>query len=276
MKGGKMARRSSFGNMVRKRLSDITNFQPPQTKSSSFPENPVADFASAKDYIDHLVKEKMALVKLIQDKNKIIELSGNEIQHLRACVQKMQLQNWSLAQSNSHMLAELNMGRERMKALHHEVACKEALLKTKNSSSKGKVEMNIRRTEFQESEAVNEESMDNEDTKCCNAGMRRHISTSRSLGSLKKSNHHAEKEAALSKRRCVRRQSGFSRIRHEERMEHFSEIIDARFPVTAPVTSDTETEVEARRSFARPMRKAAGKVQSYKERPINVKMRRSE
>ncbi|KAL8485074.1 hypothetical protein ACS0TY_027392 [Phlomoides rotata] len=44
----------------------------------------------------------------------------------------MQLQNWALAQTNSQIIEELNMGKERLKALQHEIACKEVLLKTKN------------------------------------------------------------------------------------------------------------------------------------------------
>lgn len=38
-------------------------------------------------------------------KSKIIELSGAELQKLRVSVQKLQLQNWNLARSNSQMLA---------------------------------------------------------------------------------------------------------------------------------------------------------------------------
>ncbi|KAI3461380.1 hypothetical protein Pfo_018043 [Paulownia fortunei] len=298
MKGDKMAKRSSFGSMVRRRLSDITNSQP-QPKSPSFPEKLPPDAASAKEYIDHLVKEKMALVKLIQDKNKIIELSGIEIQNLRNCLQKMQLQNWNLAQSNSHMLAELNLGKERLKALQHEVVCKEALLKTKNLQLKEEVD--VQKTEFQEPEVVTKGSGINEDTRSCNASRRRRLSRSRSLGSSTISQQHAEKEAVVSKRRCLRRQSASSRIRHEEPTDNLFEIDDAKFPVVVPsdrpthevgpcslLTSSIEgvltdgscvsgLEAEARRtSIARPSRKAVEKVQSYKERPINVKMRRPE
>ncbi|KAK6138124.1 hypothetical protein DH2020_028141 [Rehmannia glutinosa] len=276
MKGDKMAKRSSFGSMVRRRLSDITNSLP-QHKSSSFPENLPLDDASAKEYIDHLVKEKMALVKLIQDKNKIIELSGIEIQNLRTCLQKMQLQNWNLAQSNSHMLAELNMGKERLKALHHEVACKEALLKTKKSQVKVSSHDSSYSLGLKEPEVVTKEPG------------RRRLSRSRSLGSSSISHQHAEKEAVVSKRRCLRRQSASSRIRHEEPTDKLFEIDDAMFPVVLPSNTPTheggvltdgisvsKLEAEARRtSIGRPSRRAAEKVQSYKERPINVKMRRS-
>ncbi|KAL7127213.1 hypothetical protein ABFS83_14G240500 [Erythranthe nasuta] len=284
MKGDKMAKRSSFGNMVRRRLSDITNSLP-QNKSPSVPEKNPRDAVSAKEFIDHLVKEKMALVKLIQDKNKIIELSGIEIQNLRNCLQKMQLQNWNLAQSNSHMLAEVNLGKERLKALQHEVICKEAVLKTKDLQLKEKERANAQKAEFHEPEIV---------TKPCNAS-RRHLSRSRSLGNSTVSQHHAEKEAAVvSKRRCLRRQSASSRVRHaDEAKESLFEIDDAKFPVddlvplnrkTTPEVESVynnyvpEMEVEARRTSigGRPLRRAVEKVQCYKEKPLNLKMRRSE
>jgi hypothetical protein len=38
-------------------------------------------------------------------KSKIIELSGNKLRDLRMNYQKLQAQNWNLAQSNSQMLA---------------------------------------------------------------------------------------------------------------------------------------------------------------------------
>ncbi|XP_011089959.1 SHUGOSHIN 2 isoform X2 [Sesamum indicum] len=286
MKGDKMAKRSSFGSMVRRRLSDITNSQP-QPKSPSCPEKLPPDAASAKEYIDHLAKENMALVKLIQDKNKIIELTGIEIQNLRTCLQKMQLQNWNLAQANTHMLAELNLGKERLKGLQHEVMCKEALLKTKNLQLKGQGEVNLQKTELQEA-VVTKESALNEDksTRSCNDGRRRRLSRSRSLGSSVIPPQHAEKEAIVNKRRCLRRQSASSRIRQpEEPADNLFEIDDAKFPVVSPSAEGlladcscvSELEAQARRtSISRPSRKAVEKVQSYKERPINVKMRRSE
>ncbi|XP_057781851.1 shugoshin-1-like [Salvia miltiorrhiza] len=243
MKGDRMSKRSSFGSMVRRRLSDITNSLP-QPKSPAFPEkNLQSDNASAKEHIDHLVKEKMALVKLIQEKNKIIELSGTEVQNLRTCLQKMQLQNWTLAQTNSHMLAEVNLGKQRLKALQHDVACKDTLLKTKI-------------LQLKEAEEVTEGSEMNEDARPRDASRRRRLSRSASLGSSTTSQQHAEMETALCKRRCVRRESGGGGYEaREEMLEN----------VEAPRTS-----------ISRPSRKAVEKVQSYKERPLNIKMRRSQ
>lgn len=168
MKGSRMAKRSSLGSIVRKRLSDITNSQP-QPKSPVHCENLPPTGSSTKDYIDSLLKVKpckgffifnvfvfpwisfylvglllldiwnrktwhwwnlleikstlhcfLLIVhfflsflfprfikrcfSLILLNSKIIEFSGIEIQKLRVSLQKMQLQNWNLAQSNSHML----------------------------------------------------------------------------------------------------------------------------------------------------------------------------
>ncbi|PIN02417.1 hypothetical protein CDL12_25069 [Handroanthus impetiginosus] len=155
--------------------------------------------------------------------------------------------------------------------------------------------------DVKEPEVVTKESGINEDTKSCYASGRRRHSRSRSLGSSTISHQHAEKDAAASKRRCLRRQSAGSRITHEEPTENLFEIDDVNFPVVSPsnqtknevgsslLTKPTEgvlsndgsrfseLEREARRtSIARPMRKAVEKVQSYKEIPLNVKMRRSE
>ncbi|KAL0390569.1 UNVERIFIED_CONTAM: hypothetical protein Scaly_0414000 [Sesamum calycinum] len=249
MKGDKMAKRSSFGSMVRRRLSDITNSQP-QPKSPSCPEKLLPDAASAKEYIDHLVKENMAMVKLIQDKNFTKPLS------FMSPVQ------------------ELNLGKER-----------------------GQGEVNVQKTEIQEA-VVSKESALNEDksTRPCNDGRRRRLSRSRSLGSSAIPHQHAEKGGYSKQKvitnatqlylRCLRRQSASSRIRQpEEPAENLFEIDDAKFPVVSPSAEGSlaegscvsELEAQARRtSISRPLRKAAEKVQSYKERPINVKMRRSE
>uniref|UniRef100_A0A452YC21 Uncharacterized protein n=1 Tax=Aegilops tauschii subsp. strangulata TaxID=200361 RepID=A0A452YC21_AEGTS len=63
--------------------------------------------ADGVDGIARLVKENSDLVKLLEERDKFIELSGAELQNLR-------LANWQLAQANSQMLAELNLGKNRV------------------------------------------------------------------------------------------------------------------------------------------------------------------
>ncbi|XP_073272283.1 uncharacterized protein [Primulina huaijiensis] len=292
MKGDKMAKRSSFGNMMRRGLSDISNSLP-QPKSPVIPDKLPSDAASASEYIDILVKEKMGLIRLIQEKNKILELSGVELQNLKSCLQKMQLQNWNLAQANSQMLAELNLGKDKIKALQHELLCKDALLKTKNLELAGHLETIPRKNELQESKMVVVENGFNKDSELCNANRRR-SSRSLSLGSSAAvSTQYAEKEGVANKRRRLRRQSASSRIQNQEPSENLFEIDDGKFPISLPSNSPThilrsssssakkdvisDDGNESRRSlFERPSRRAAEKVQSYKEIPLNVKMRRSE
>lgn len=98
-------------------------------------------------------------------------------------------------------------------------------------------------------------------------------------------------------RRCVRRQS--ARFKSQERAptENLFEIEDSKLPATQPLddpmhednsiqagsstaneefsSSRNEARLSQRSSMGRPSRKAAEKVQSYKELPLKVKMRRT-
>ncbi|KAH7864504.1 hypothetical protein Vadar_030241 [Vaccinium darrowii] len=286
MKGERMAKRCSFGSVVRKRLSDITN-SIPQPKSPCPDRKLSPTDSSAKEYIDHLVKENMALVKLIADKNKIIEFTGIELQKMRVNLQKMQMQNWNLAQSNSHMLAELNLGKEKLRALQHEIVCKDAVLKAKNVELQGKAHMNSSQENFSQVGSKEVEELSAKDsTKLCK-GPKRRPTRSQSMGPSTISQQVAEKEASESKRRCLRRQSARFTSQADEPTDNLFEIEDAKFLVPsrssvqkgendencAPIFEARESQ---RTSLGRPSRRAAEKVQSYKEIPLNVKMRRSQ
>ncbi|KAL3579660.1 hypothetical protein D5086_017495 [Populus alba] len=296
MKGERMAKRSSFGNIMRRRLSDITNTQA-QHKLVGLMIEQSQISESNEDLINQLLQEKEMLLKLVEERNKIIELSGNKLRDLRMNYQKLQAQNWNLAQSNSQMLAELNLGREKLKALQHEIVCKEALLKAKNLGPQGKTEMNCQNVVSQEVEKIEEEECVpgavNNDIKHCSRSRRR-TARSRSMGPSTTNRQTVEKEKAETKRRCVRRQSAASRSQEREPAENLFEIEDVRFPVSnssdkslkenGPTSSSitkeeickpsNEAQVSHRSSIGRPSRRAAEKVQSYKEVPLNVKMRR--
>ncbi|KAK6234621.1 hypothetical protein SCA6_009958 [Theobroma cacao] len=302
MGGERMAKRSSFGSMMRKRLSDITNSQT-QPKPSCQEEKPQQISAATEDYINQLIKEKMTLMKLTEERNKIIELSGTELQNLRNCLQKLQLQNWNLAQSNSQMLAELNLGRDKVKALQHELVCKDALLKAKNLEKKGKADINCQNTGLlgeTGAQAAVEciQPKANDDDKPSNRNRRR-STRSQSMGPSTTSQRGADKEKIESKRRCLRRQSARFKSQEREPTKNLFEIEDVNYaaaqqldtpmheddPTPSLVSSITKEEacnpmtgkqILKRPSFGRPLRKAAEKVQSYKEVPLNVKMRRED
>ncbi|KAJ0970205.1 hypothetical protein J5N97_023082 [Dioscorea zingiberensis] len=106
------------GVMRRKMLSDITN---------------TAMVAEAAGDGRNDAVDNSALLKLLCEKNKIIEMGGMEVENLRAALKKVHQQNWQLAQANSRMLAELNQGKDRLKVMQHELRCTLALLRVKTS-----------------------------------------------------------------------------------------------------------------------------------------------
>ncbi|KAK6926713.1 Shugoshin, C-terminal [Dillenia turbinata] len=304
MKSDKMAKRSSIGNILRRRLSDITNTQSQNhLLKAKKDEKPTSMFSSSGDYIEELLKENMMLMKLVEDRNKIIELSGVELQKLRISFQSMQLQNWSLAQSNSQMIAELNLGKERVKALEHEIQCKEALLKAKNLELKVKANLKSEKGGSQEGEATDMEIANEllgtaiDDLKACNP-IRRRPTRSRSMGHTA-SKQVAGKEQTENKRRCLRRQSAkfISQIKPSEDLFELEVAeLQMRPSLNSPMKEDgqvrsrSSTQYESQEkcstsyelqeprktSIGRPLRGAVEKVHSYKEAPLNTKMRRKE
>ncbi|RLM73380.1 shugoshin-1-like isoform X1 [Panicum miliaceum] len=106
-------------------LADITNTGKPNASRS----------ISGADVVKLLAwsQENAMLSHLLREKIKIIELSKVEMHKLHLALQASRQQNLQLAQANSQMLAELNTGKDRIKALQHELSCTAALLKVKAS-----------------------------------------------------------------------------------------------------------------------------------------------
>ncbi|KAK8598338.1 hypothetical protein V6N13_094311 [Hibiscus sabdariffa] len=214
MGGEKMAKRSSFGNMVRKRLSDITNSQS-QLKPSTQHEIPPQISPVDEDYINQLIME-------------------------------------------------LNLGKDRVKALQHELVCKDALLKAKKLDKKGKVDSSCQNNSHGGQQGA-EECLVDDDSKH-RARNRRRNARSQSMGpSTTIQRGVGDKEKTENKRRCLRRQ---------EPRENLFELDGIGFADT-PMHEDGPTTPLVS-SSERPLRKAAEKVQSYKEFPLNVKMRRTD
>ncbi|XP_075080921.1 SHUGOSHIN 2-like isoform X4 [Nicotiana tabacum] len=118
-------------NTPRKKLGDISNL-PLRKRFTSEDKKPEHIPTASKEYIEMIQKENLVLMKILAERNKIIEITGVEIEKLRTNVQKMQQQNKQLAQANSKMLAELNSNKDRLKALQHELGCTKGLLKARN------------------------------------------------------------------------------------------------------------------------------------------------
>lgn len=92
----------------------------------------------------------------------------------------------------------------------------------------------------------------------------------------------------LAHRRPLRRHSSTFKTHEHEALENLFEIEDAQYAITQSgpnMLSSTAVKTEIgessvlrneapRHSFGRPLRSAVGKVNSYKEVPLNVKIRR--
>ncbi|KAL3752415.1 hypothetical protein ACJRO7_013119 [Eucalyptus globulus] len=335
MKGERTVKRASFGHAARKALSDITNSplraKPPCDEGG---KKQLQLSPAAKDYVNQLLEEKMALLKVIEERNKMIELNGAELQKLRISYQKIQLQNWNLAQANSQMLA-VRFRLFQIRVLQHELVCKDTVIKAKNLELQAKGEVNCQKKgskikEEEEKEATEFLPKPEDRAKPCNRDRKRgqksrcNSSSKNSFTSLllhflvmttthlektitamvpvSTSKQDDKKEKDESKRRCIRRHSARFESQVPEPPENLFEIETAQFPISktsdikedkeaAPTTfpsspsnredreddcaSEVEEKPSRKSSLGRPSRRAAEKVQSYKEIPLNIKMRRS-
>ncbi|KAM3345434.1 shugoshin-1 [Capsicum galapagoense] len=291
--------KDSLGNAARKKLADISNI-PEQMRINNQNEKSETMSICSKEFVDKVQKENAALVKIITEKKKIIELAGAEIQKMRINLQKMQQRNHELAQSNSQMLADLNSAKDRLKALQHELGCKNGVLRAKDLEAEEIAKQKMRQELNDEvkpikCEEAGDSSLGNGDND--RPAKIKRKPQAKSLGS---STQVPPQDTAENKRPCVRRQS--ARFKHEAPQqtttttsssqsqatkpdEDYFEAEDKCTPMVNLVQqngSDLETNPAltfestefGRSSLSRPLRHAAKKVQSYKEVPLNIKMRR--
>ncbi|KAL6527135.1 hypothetical protein OROGR_016225 [Orobanche gracilis] len=110
--------------VARRTLADISNL--PQKPRPLIQDNKLQSIpTTTKTYNEQLQKENMALVKMLAHRN------GIELERLRLNLIKMQEQNQQLALSHTQMLVEQNLAKDRLKALQHELGCKNGLLKAR-------------------------------------------------------------------------------------------------------------------------------------------------
>ncbi|KAK8299316.1 hypothetical protein V6Z12_D05G313900 [Gossypium hirsutum] len=156
---------SFISNAPRKGLSDITNLQhQPKvlTQDAKLLLQPAS--LGSKDYINKLQQENMMLMKVLADRIKVIELSGIELQKLRINFEKFQQQNLQLAQANNQLLL--------LKALKHELGCKNAMLKAIKSEG-------LKEGTNKYGEAGESLNKEDGDYKPCNTNRRRQSKTLR-------------------------------------------------------------------------------------------------
>ncbi|KAL5709911.1 hypothetical protein ACHQM5_020539 [Ranunculus cassubicifolius] len=307
--------------VARKRLSDITNTTT-HLKSLSQDEKLRPYSFATKEYIEKLQKENVTLRQLLQEsthvlqeRNKLIELTGIELTKMRISCQKLQQQNRLLAQTNSQMTMERTLDKDRIRVMQHELACRGALLAVKDTECQLDLTLNavvsllehekgnhciFLETEHKaECNETEEEPLPDHcaDTKP-NRSRRSRIQSSESSAmneqvnakekpqdkrksiEVKSGSQVATEIKSDSKRSCSRRQS--SRFKSEQPIE------DKFDAATAIEESCSEQVIKGgnktpseggglRTSIggsSRPLRRAVEKVQSYKEIPVNLKMRR--
>lgn len=297
----------------RKTLCDITNLRP--RPAAALEQDGATCAADAGGVAQaQLVKENSELVKLLEERDKIIELSGTELQKLR-------LANWQLAQANSQMLAELNLGRDRLKKLQHQLACSRAVIATKTSEleeAKKAMKRNRnlplpekappasetaqqqqgsdRAAQIKDGDVVNPEPAAASDashaasTKKLSNASRKRMQRSRSLGPAATTKLAA---APKEKENVQRRKSMRTPVpQPSEHREDLFEIEDLQLAIgggggggdSKAGTSDPPEQAAVavaaaqfprRSSLGRPIRRATERVASYKEMPVNIKLRRS-
>ncbi|CAN4105818.1 unnamed protein product [Withania somnifera] len=253
----------------------------------------------SKEFLDKVQKENAALMKIIVEENKIIELAGAEIQKMRINLQKMQQRNHELAQSNSQMLADLNSAKDRLKALQHELGCKNGVIKAKELEAEEIAKQKMRQQLNDEVKPINCQEAGNSSLVNGDNGRPAKIKRKPQAKSLGSSMQVPPQDAAENKRPCVRRQS--ARFRREapqdttttstsqsQAMKHDEDRFEAedKCPPMVNLVQQNGSDLESnpalrfestefgRSSLSRPLRHAAKKVQSYKEIPVNIKMRR--
>ncbi|KAK1300756.1 hypothetical protein QJS10_CPB13g00331 [Acorus calamus] len=266
----------------RRKLSNITNTVQPLSVPS-IPKD---------DGVDRLKKDKTAMMVLIAERNKTIEMKNVEIQKLQFELQSACQQNRLLALTNSQMLMEFNLGKDRLKAMQHELGCVKAVLKVKTleleemAKKKQCIEVTV--------DKLVEVPMDDEMTEetCLSKFNSQPIDQSLYPTTMMPC-HSAEKGKNKNRRTSLRRQSARFKL---EKCKSSDDVKGDSKPPVFPVLGDAVSEeaspfasstvcssgasigsrIDYRVSIGRPSRRAAEKVRSYKEPSLITKMRRSE
>ncbi|XP_009122907.1 SHUGOSHIN 1 isoform X2 [Brassica rapa] len=129
-KGEKMIQDPRINSAQRRTLGDITNLpnQKVMLMNHGANQQQQAMSLSSKEYAEKLQKENMRLMKALTERNAIIERTGSELQKYRINLQMVQAQNLQLSQTNTRILAEIRTSKDQLKALQHELSCKNGVL----------------------------------------------------------------------------------------------------------------------------------------------------
>ncbi|XP_010412547.1 PREDICTED: shugoshin-1-like [Camelina sativa] len=201
-----------------------------------------------------------------------------ELRNLREGIQKLQVQNWRLSQSNSQFLGEIILAKTKVKALHHEVTCKDALLKYKCCELE-RGENSQQRNTLTSENVLYITDEDSSSSPRPFVPNRRRFIRSKSLGASTEHKIEAEKLKSETKRRQSRRRSARVRSATQELTENLFEIEDLQLTMPNHMESHAgkkeEVELRTRRQDFKVHGRAAEKIHPYKEVSLVTKMRRS-
>ncbi|KAF0929782.1 hypothetical protein E2562_025921 [Oryza meyeriana var. granulata] len=198
------------------------------------------------------------------------------------------------------MLAELNLGKNRLKALQHELACSRAIISSKTlelEEAKKVMKRNRmlpekapasetaqqRQGSDKAADVVNPEPTGSDASHTASAKKlsntsRKRMQRSRSLGPAASAKMAAPKE----KESVQRRKSMRTPVpQPREHREDLFEIEDVQLAIgggkagSADPPEQAAAQFPRRSSLGRPIRRATERVASYKEMPVNIKLRRS-
>lgn len=280
-------------NSPRKKLADISNL-PLRKRLSRQDKIPEHIPAASKEHLERIQKENMALMKMLAERNKIIEITGVEMQKLRINVRKMQQQNQLLAQANTKMLAELNSNKDRVKTLQHELGCIKGVLNVRKSEAEEQLRTNMCQDLNDEVKPMKCEEAGDLSLRKGDAEKARNLKKRPQSKSMGSSEQVQCEDKTANKRSCVRRQSARFKPEALKLSEDSFEVQDncaLHSSTSDPVQENASTSIcmssddvhpssrfepipFGRASLGRPSREAAKRVQSYKEIPVNIKMRR--
>ncbi|XP_076952279.1 uncharacterized protein LOC143625954 [Bidens hawaiensis] len=274
----------------KKALADISNMSRGSTGlNQDYNSGPSLD--ALRKHIEQLQQEKAVLMKHLTEKNKVIELSGYEMQKLRVTLQKMKEQNLQLAQSNSQMQTELRAIKEKQKVLSHELACKNGMIIAKNLELEEKNKTRMCESNYSDHNKVTEPVETEVGTVAEGDDDKNDTNSSREIFKVQDNN-----DKGKSKRLQKRRQSAKFNVEDSLKMTDIDDVTPCSLPVDGHDHDDGKMKVndydsgtslssktedkgdssqESRKtSLSRPVRVSAKKVQSYKEINVNAKMRR--
>ncbi|XP_076934723.1 uncharacterized protein LOC143601115 [Bidens hawaiensis] len=279
----------------KKALADISNMSRGSTGlNQDYNSGPSLD--ALRKHIEQLQQEKSVLMKHLTEKNKVIELSGYEMQKLRVTLQKMKEQNLQLAQSNSQMQTELRVIKEKQKVLNHELACKNGVIIAKNLEFEEKIKTRMCEANYSDHNKVTEPVETEVRTVAEGDDDKHDTNSSREISKVNNSTVEDNNDKGKSKRLQKRRQSAKFKVEDSLKMTDIDDVTPCSLPVDAHDHDDGKMKVndydsgtssssktedkgdssqESRKtSLSRPVRASAKKVQSYKEINVNAKMRR--